>query len=134
MHSEEWKRNWKKPVIEHNKITPWGWMVSYPEGLLLDERVDIGAFTYIQAHAGILIQDDVEIGSHCAIYSENTIDGTHGKIAIGRGACVGSHTTILPPVVIGAYAKVGAHSLVTKDIPPYELWAGVPAKFIKRLI
>jgi acetyltransferase-like isoleucine patch superfamily enzyme len=131
MHTEEWKRNWQKPVIEHNVPTPWQWVVSHPENLLVLDYVDIGAFTYIQAEEGVELHDEVEIGSHCAIYSVNTIDNTRGKVIIEAGARIGSHSIIMPDVTIGCYAIVGAHSLVKCDIPAGQIWTGIPAR--KRL-
>lgn len=53
-----------------------------------------------------------------------------GKIAIGNNCFIGANVTILPNVTIGDNSVVGACSLVTKNIPSGEVWAGVPAKFI----
>lgn len=122
---------WERPHIEHLVPTKWGWMVSYPEGFVIGEDVDIGAFTYIQAEAGVEIKYDVQIGSHCAIYSVNSEDNTRGKIRIKEGTRIGSHTTIMPGVTIGAYARIGAHSFVKCDIPAGETWGGVPARRLK---
>lgn len=121
-------KGWQPPEIKHNVLTKWNWMVSRPEKLTLGKRVDIGAFTYIAAHEGVILEDDVQIGSHCAIYSLNTEDGTKGTIRIKQGACIGSHTVILPGVTIGKGAKVGSQSLVKCDVPDNEVWFGVPAK------
>ena len=49
------------------------------------------------------------------------------------GAWIASYAIILPGVTIGKNSVVGAGSVVTKDIPDYEVWAGVPAKKIKDL-
>jgi acetyltransferase-like isoleucine patch superfamily enzyme len=114
--------SWVKPTIEHNKLTQWNWMVSNPDNLKLGKRVDIGAFTYIQAGEGITIEDDVQIGSHCAIYSINTINETSGEIIIKHGACIGSHSVIIPkkdgtPLIIGETCRCNAFSLIYTDIP-----------------
>jgi len=128
------KTTWSKNItILHNVPTLWGWMVSRPENLTLGNLVDIGAFTYINATNGILIEDNVKIGSHSALHTKNTIDGTEGDIVIERGAKIGSHSTILPNVKIGENAVIGAYSLIKCNIPDNELWCGVPAKFIKKL-
>lgn len=55
-----------------------------------------------------------------------------GKVVIGEGAFIGCSTIICKPVTIGKGAVVGAGSVVTKDIPDNEVWAGNPAKFIKK--
>lgn len=56
-----------------------------------------------------------------------------GKIHIGKGCMIGMETMIMPGVTIGEGAIVGARSLVTKDIPPYCIAVGNPAKIIKRV-
>lgn len=53
-----------------------------------------------------------------------------GEIKIGKHCFIGARSTILPGVEIGDNSIVGACSLVTKSIPPGEVWGGVPAKFI----
>ena len=65
------------------------------------------------------------------------IDGITGKYSYGnvhikRGAFLGANTIIVKPVTIGENAVVGAGSVVPKDIPDGEIWAGTPAKFIKK--
>ena len=131
MHPIEWMSNWKRPVVEHMKPTPWQWMVSHPDKLLILNHVDIGAYTFIQAEEGVELHDEVEIGSHCSIYSVNTIDNTRGKVIIEAGACIGSHSVIMPGVTIGSGAVIATHSLVKKDIPACEVWGGLPATYIK---
>jgi acetyltransferase-like isoleucine patch superfamily enzyme len=121
---------WSPIVCEHGKPTKWLWVVWHPEHFLCGLRVDIGAYTAIFAHHGVTICDDAQIGSHCAIYSLNTIDGTAGRVIIGKGAAIGSHCTIMPGVTIGDFAKVGAHSLVKQDIASGALAYGVPARVI----
>ncbi len=61
-------------------------------------------------------------------------DGTHKyPTEIGEGAFIGSDTMLVAPVKVGAGAKTGAGAVVTKDIPPYSLAVGVPARVIKEL-
>lgn len=57
---------------------------------------------------------------------------TRGEIHIGRNCYIGSNVIFSKPVTIGDGVVIGAGSVVTKDIPPYEIWAGVPAKFISK--
>lgn len=56
-----------------------------------------------------------------------------GEIHIGKGVMVGMETMIMPGVTIGDGAIVGAYSLVTKDIPPYTVATGRPAKVVKEI-
>jgi acetyltransferase-like isoleucine patch superfamily enzyme len=64
---------------------------------------------------------------------ERIKNGKANPITIREGAWIASGVIILAPVEIGKHAVVGAGSVVTKDIPEYELWCGNPAKFIKRI-
>ena len=54
-------------------------------------------------------------------------------VIIEDNVFIGAHSTILKGVTIGANAVIGACSVVSKDIPPDEIWAGNPAKFIRKL-
>jgi maltose O-acetyltransferase len=65
--------------------------------------------------------------------NERQITRTTKPITIGRGAWVGSFAIVLGGVTIGEHAVVGAGSVVTKDVPAYEVWASNPAKFIKKI-
>ncbi|MCK4335613.1 MAG: acyltransferase [Candidatus Aenigmarchaeota archaeon] len=125
-------RDWKYPKIEEGKLTKWNWMVQNKEGLVLGKRTDIGAFTYINAKHGVEIQDDVQIGSHCSIYSFSTIDGKKGKVTLKRKCRIGSHSLIMPGVTIGENSVIGAFSFVNKDIPDNVVALGVPAKVVKK--
>lgn len=54
-------------------------------------------------------------------------------VHIGRECFIGGYTMILKGVTVGDEAVIGAGSLVTKDVPPREVWAGNPARFVKKL-
>ncbi len=120
--------NWESPKICHGKLTKWNWMVQYPEKLNIGKNVDIGAFTYINSKYGLNISDNVQVGSHCSIYTESTIDNKNGPVKIGENSCVGSHCTVMPGVKIGKNVLIGAHSYVNKDIPDNVIAFGVPVK------
>lgn len=128
--SDHWKYNWKQPVIVHMKPTEWGWIVQYPDLFKLGKYTDIGFGTYINARLGVVIEDDVQIGSHVSIYSENSIDDTWGLVVLKKGCKIGSHSVILPGVVIGENAKVGAFSLVKEDVPAGATAVGIPVRQI----
>ena len=88
--------------------------ILFPKGLNLADGVSIGWFVDLDARGGIYIKASfkpIHIGHHCWI---------------GTGA------TVLQDVTIGDGAIVAAGAVVTKDIPPYEVWGGVPAKFIRK--
>jgi acetyltransferase-like isoleucine patch superfamily enzyme len=126
-------KQWKKPIIKHGKMTKYNYIVQYPENLTLGKNFDIGEFTYINSEFGVEIQDDVQIGSHCSIYSNSTIDGKKGPIELHKNSKIGTHSTIMPNVSIGENSIVAAYSFVTKNIPKNQIWFGVPAKFKKNI-
>ena len=125
--------NWKYPEIEDGKLTKYNWIVQNIEGFNLGFETDIGAFSYINALYGVEIKDNVQIGSHCSIYSVSTIDNSHGKVVLKKNCRIGSHSTILPGVSIGKNSIIGAHSLVNKDIPDNVVAFGAPAKVVRQL-
>ena len=125
--------NWKKPKIIDGKPTKYNWIVQNLEGFILGSKTDIGAFTYINALHGVIIEDNVQIGSHCSIYSVSTIDNNAGKVILKNNCKIGSHTTVLPGIKIGKNSVIGAHSLVNRDIPDNVLAFGIPAKVVRKL-
>tara|TARA_Y100001936_G_scaffold253923_1_gene322372 strand:+ start:3622 stop:4014 length:393 start_codon:yes stop_codon:yes gene_type:complete len=121
-------KEWKKPEIIHNKITKYNYIVQYPENLELGVNFDIGEFTYINANYNVTIEDSVQIGSHCSIYSNSTIDKKSGPVVLKKNCKIGTHSTIMPNVSIGENSIIGAYSFVTENVPNNEFWTGVPAK------
>ncbi|MDR1665485.1 MAG: acyltransferase [Puniceicoccales bacterium] len=124
---------WQYPVINENEPTKWNWVVQRKEGLKLGYCTDIGAFTYINAEYGVTIEEGVQIGSHCSIYSVSTIDSKQGPVLLKRNCCIGSHCTVMPNVTVGENTIIGAHSFVLKSLPSNCLAVGVPAKVIRFL-
>ncbi len=126
-------KNWKYPKIKEGKLTEYNWMVQHTENLKLGNKTDIGAFTYINAKHGVTIEDYVEIGSHCSIYSLSTIDNKKGPVTLKRNCKIGSHSVVMPGVTVGENSIIGAFSFVNKDIPDNVVAGGVPAKIIKKI-
>jgi len=92
----------------------------------------------------VIIEDDVSIGPRVTIITRThptsqignygrVMSSIPGKVVIKRGAWIGAGAIILPNVTIGERAIVGAGAVVTKDVPPYTVVVGVPAKEIKKL-
>jgi len=125
--------NWKPPEIEDGKPTKYNWVVQNKDNLDLGFKTDIGAFTYINARAGVIIEDLVQIGSHCSIYSESTIDDKEGTVTLKKNCRIGSHSIIMPGLTVGENSIVGAFSFVNKDIPDNVVAFGVPVKVIRKL-
>lgn len=125
--------NWKYPEIIEGKLTKYNWLVQNVEGLELGQYTDIGAFSYINAKFGVIIEESVQIGSHCSVYSVSTVDSKKGKVHLKKNCKIGSHSTILPGVTIGENTIIGANSLVLSDIPKNVIAFGVPAKVIREI-
>jgi acetyltransferase-like isoleucine patch superfamily enzyme len=130
--NERFKR-WKHPVINEGKLTKYNWLVQHRDRLRLGSKTDIGAFTYINAKNGVTIEDLVQIGSHCSIYSVSTVDDKAGAVVLKKSCKIGSHSVVMPGVTIGENSVVGAFSFVTRNVPDNSVAFGVPAKVERKL-
>ena len=105
----------------------------------IGENVVINNGTIISARRGVSIGDGVAIGYHVLIMdSDDHAILPHepvpeGPISIGKHAWIASRATILQGVTIGDFAVVATGAVVTKDVPPYAIVAGVPAKVVRML-
>lgn len=123
--------DWQYPEIEEGKPTKYNWVVQHLTGLKLGYRTDIGAFTYINAKYGVSIEEGVQIGSHCSIYSVSTIDGKQGPVLLKKNCRLGSHCVVMPGVTVGENAVVGAMSFVNRDIPADSMAWGTPVRVVR---
>lgn len=84
----------------------------------------------------IIIEEGVRVTTGCVLLTHfmEPSNGSYsrGKIVIKKNAYLGCRTIVCKPVTIGENAIVGAGSIITKDIPANEVWAGNPARFIRR--
>lgn len=99
----------------------------------------------IYSKVSIVMEDNVMIGVNCVIYDtdfhsvdvQNRLNGNRNvktkPVVIKNGAWIGGHCTILKGVTIGRNSVIGAGSVVTHDVPDSEVWAGNPARFLKRI-
>jgi UDP-2-acetamido-3-amino-2,3-dideoxy-glucuronate N-acetyltransferase len=88
----------------------------------------------VSIYSGVTCDEDVFLGPsmvftnvinpRSAVNRKNQYAKTH----VGKGATIGANATIVCGHDIGAFAFIGAGSVVTKNIPPYSLWVGNPAK------
>ncbi|HOU59877.1 MAG TPA: acyltransferase [Kiritimatiellia bacterium] len=87
----------------------------------------------VQVWDGVRLGDRVFVGPNATFTNDLTPRSqrypTHFvRTVVEEGASIGANATIVAGVVIGAYALVGAGSVVTKNIPPYTVWIGNPAR------
>ncbi|MDM8516321.1 acyltransferase, partial [Desulfobacterales bacterium HSG16] len=133
MEDEQRFDGWQYPNIEEGKLTEYQWMVQHKDNLKLGYKTDIGAFTYINAKYGVVIEDNVQIGSHCSIYSVSTIDDKKGRVILRKNCRIGSHSVIMPGVTIGENSIVGAFGFVNEDVRENVTVTGIPAKEISKV-
>lgn len=108
-----------------------------PEAIRIGEYCTIGDTCFLDGRGSIDIGDSVNIGSHVTIYTrQHDVDSPDfaevgGPVRICDYAWLGSHSIVLPNVTVGEGAVVAAGSVVTRDVAPYSMVAGVPAKFVR---
>ena len=95
----------------------------------IGEYTTMGARTYITDHThGSVEYGDLQLPPrHRNLYSK-------GPVIIGKYVSIGEGCIILPGVTIGDHAVIGANAVVTKDIPPYAVAVGNPAKVVKQVM
>jgi UDP-2-acetamido-3-amino-2,3-dideoxy-glucuronate N-acetyltransferase len=108
----------------------------------LDGQVTIGDFSAVNSFAKLFGHGGIEVGAYSQIgpaslltttshQHNNIMEAEFSKITIGDWAWLGANVTVLPGVNIGTHSIVGAGSIVTKDIPPYSIAVGNPARVIR---
>lgn len=111
-----------------------------PEALTLGSHIDIGEFCVLRANGGMRIGDRVLIAAHAVLTTRGhpeelprwgkTLDA---PIVVEDDVWIGSHATVLPGVTIGRGAIVAAGAVVTRDVEPLTIVAGVPARLLRSL-
>jgi putative colanic acid biosynthesis acetyltransferase WcaF len=108
-----------------------------PSKLSIGDNCILGNNGFYDAREGIIIGRNVNIAAEVRIYTrEHDIDcpdfsETGGPVVIEDYVYIGTRVTLLPGVTIGEGAVVATGAVVTKDVAPYTLVGGVPAKFIR---
>jgi acetyltransferase-like isoleucine patch superfamily enzyme len=110
--------------------------IDYGCQVTIQDRVFIGNNFVATTYGGLIIEEGAMIATGCTIATVNhdysDFDIVRGKtVTIKKGAWICSKVTIVPGVTIGEGAVVAAGSVVTKDVPPFSVVGGNPAKIIK---
>lgn len=124
--------------------TKIGAFVEVQKNALIGKNCKISSHTFICE--GVVVEDNVFIGHNVTfindIYPRATTsngqlqteeDWKVGKTFIKEGASIGSSATLLCGITVGEHAIVGAGSVVTKDVPPYTIVAGNPARTLRSI-
>lgn len=117
-------------------------------GIMIGKNVHISVYASIIGKGKVQIGDFATLSSRVSIYSSNddysgeymtnpTVDKkytnvTHGDVLIGKHVIVGSGSIILPNVILEEGVCIGALSLVKKNCKSFYVYAGIPAKLIKK--
>lgn len=123
-------------------VSPYALLKSNNGKIILGAGCSVNDYAILYGYGGLTIGNNVHIASHVAIVASEhdyakleTTDFSkdmRGKgIYIEDNTWVGTHAVILDGVTIGTGSVVGAGAVVTKDIPPFSVVAGVPARVIK---
>lgn len=113
-------------------------------------EVTIGDNVFFNRGCNIVIHEALSIGDNClfgemvSIHDENHVAGrgpeplssrgfTTAPVRIGSNVWVGAKVTIVPGVTIGDNAVIGANAVVTRDVPPYCVAVGIPARVVREL-
>ena len=110
--------------------------------LIIGNNVNIGRGCIISIKDKMVIGNDVEIGPNVSFFDQNHQFNanqlireqlsTIKSIKIGNDCWIGSGSIIMKGVEVGNGSVIGSGSIVNKSIPEMEIWAGNPAKFIKK--
>ncbi len=108
------------------------------QNVFVGQNVVIGSQVKIQnnvsVYTGTEIEDDVFLGPSCVLTNvsnpRSQINRQHlyEKTLIRRGATIGANATVVCGITIGQYAFIAAGAVVTKNVPDYALWVGVPGE------
>jgi len=131
---------WINVQIRENAVIGEGCILS--KDVYIDHAVKIGHRCKIQntvsVYNGVSIGDDVFVGPNVAFTNDRVprafnVDWKITPTRIESGASIGSNSTIICGVTIGEYAMVAAGSVVTRDVPPYTLVMGNPARAVGKI-
>jgi acetyltransferase-like isoleucine patch superfamily enzyme len=117
------------------ELDPWGGRIR------IGRHVFLGPHVVIYGHGGVEIGDETLISMHCCIVSSNHTIPARDRIIrhepdillptkIGSDVWLGAGVKVLGGVTIGDGCVVGAGAVVAKDLPPYSIAVGVPARVV----
>lgn len=107
-----------------------------PSKISIGEDCVVNKYSLLDGRVGLQIADHVDIAKGCEIWTCTHLPNNNNHATICKTVIIedhvwiGAHVTIMPGVHIGRGAIIGTKSVVTKDIPPLSIVAGVPSKII----
>lgn len=128
--SSEYARSLGVTVGKNVQFVIHPYPFSFPDFGSEPYLIEIGDNVVVSFGVSFLTHDDAWY--NCSKYINSSEDmRRYGRIKIGNNCFIGCRSILLPGVTIGDNSIIGAGSVVTKDVPSGEVWAGNPARFIK---
>ncbi|NBA62608.1 sugar O-acetyltransferase [Enterococcus mundtii] len=128
-----------KEVDDSFRVFP-PFYTDFGKNIIFGKNVFINSGTHFQDQGGIVIGDDALIGHNVVLatinhdlYPKNNRKNHYASIVLKNNVWIGSSATITSGVTIGEWSVVAAGAVVTKDVPPYTVVGGVPARVIKTI-
>jgi acetyltransferase-like isoleucine patch superfamily enzyme len=129
-------------ILRNTLIECTGVIRNIGVGLVIGNNVGIAQNCFIQVRGKVIIGNNVIIGPGVSVFSENhnfenpdlpvSVQGeTRKGVVINDGVWIGTRAVILDGVTVGMNSIIAAGSIVNRDVPPYSIVGGVPAKVIK---
>ena len=105
-------------------------------GVEIHPAAELGAGVFIDHGMGVVIGETTVIGDNCTLYQGVTLGGTgkdKGKRhpTLEEGVMVAAGAKILGPFTVGRHAKIGAGSVVLKEVPPTSTVVGIPGRVVR---
>jgi len=112
-------------------------VVRFMTGIEIHPGATIGRGFFIDHGMGVVIGETAEVGDDVTIYQGVTLGGTgmqHGKRhpTLGNGVIVGVNASVLGAITVGDGSRIGAGSVVVKDVPPRSTVVGIPGRVVLR--
>ncbi len=109
---------------------------NFGHNLEVGSDVFLNRNVFLDTKGGIDLGDGVGLGENVIVFTHSHSESVHrertyGKVTIGSYAKIGSDSMLLPGVTVGEQAIVAAKSMVTHDVPPNTVVAGVPATVVR---
>ena len=109
----------------------------FTTGIEIHPAAQIGRGVFIDHGSGVVIGETAVVGDDCVIYQGATLGGTGKETGkrhptIGNGVTIGAGAKVLGPITIGDNCKVGAGSIVLKNVPPDCTVVGNPGRIVRK--
>ena len=122
----------------------FNWHHTGPSGLTIGKKCFLGDETLIDLYDKVVLEDNVTLGQRVLVLTHTNVGyqdhplqkyfPKKSKRVIFRNGCfIGAGAIILPGIVVGEKVFIGAGSVVTSNVPANSVFAGVPAKLVRKL-